>query len=161
MTRTSPRLRHTTTLILAFALTGAGLAHAAGQVSGKYIGNGTAAELAHALVVKHDDFMGKKAYTVVLTEKDPAKQEKPEFWAGFGKLGHALVIHVNVDGEIFGSAVAHQALEKAGFSSVGSLQVEGFTLEGGALLARFFTDGVKEFSGDKWEADLTVKAPLP
>ena len=148
-------------IALALALAAAGLARAAGEVSGKYVGNGTPAKLAHALVVKHEDFSGKKAYTVVLTEKDPAKQEKPDFWAAFGKLGHALIINVNVDGEIFGTQVAHQGLEKGGFSSIGSLQVEGFKLDGGTLSARFFTDGVKEFSGDKWEADLTVKAPLP
>lgn len=160
-TRPSPRLTRSTAVALALALAAAGLARAGGQVSGKYVGNGTAAKLAHALVVKHDDFSGKKAYTLVLTEKDPAKQEKPDFWANFGKLGHALIINVNVDGEIFGTQVAHQALEKAGFSSSGSLSVEGFKLEGGTLSGRFYTDGVEEFFGDKWEADVTVKAPLP
>ena len=161
MTRFFSRRTLSFAVVLALALGAAGLAGAAGEVSGKYVGNGTPAKLAHALVLPHEEFSGKKAYTLVLTEKDPAKQEKPDFWASFGKLGHALIINVDVEGGIFGTQVAHQGLEKSGFSSSGSLSVEGFKLDGGMLSGRFYTDGVQEFFGDKWEVDLTVKAPLP
>jgi hypothetical protein len=133
----------------------------AGQVTGTYVGNGKEARLAHVLVVPQEPFEGETAYTIILSEKDPAGVEKPDFDAMFGKLGHALVISLTRKGAIFSTQVCHQALEKSGFSAVGPLLVEGFKIEGKQLSARFYTKKEDEFFGDKWSADLTVKATLP
>jgi hypothetical protein len=132
-----------------------------GQVTGTYLGNGKEAKLAYALVVPHKPFDGEAAYTIILSEKNPAGVEKPDFDAMFGKLGHALVISVTRKGEIFSTQVCHQALAKSGFSSVGPLLVENFKIEGKQLSGRFYTKKEDEFFGDKWQADLTVKAALP
>lgn len=134
---------------------------AAGQVSGKYIGNGKAAKLAYAVVVPHEPWDNEPAYTLILSEKDPASAEKPDFDALFGKLGDALVVTVTKSGQVIGTQVCHQSLKKAGFSSSGTLQAEGLKLDGKTLSGRFFTKQQEEFFGDTWEVDLTVKAALP
>jgi hypothetical protein len=148
-------------LAAALLLAGSGAALAVGKVSGKYLGNGKPAALVHARVVPHEPWDGEPAYTIVLSEKDPAGVEKPDFDALFGKLGHALVVNVTRSGQLIGTQVCHQALEKSGFSSSGTLQVEGFEIEAGKLSARFFTAGENEFFGDRWEVDLKVEAALP
>jgi hypothetical protein len=148
-------------LILAAVVLAAPAAWSAGQVSGKYIGNGKPAKLVHAVVVPHEPWQGEAAYTVILAEKDPAGVKKPDFDAMFGKLGHALVVNVTRKGDIIGTQVCHQALEKSGFSSSGTLFVDGFKIEGKQLSGRFYTKEKEEFFGDTWEIDLTVKAGLP
>jgi hypothetical protein len=138
------------------------VALAAGMVSGKYTGNGKPAQLAFARVIPHEKWQDEAAYTLILSEKDASKVEKPDFDAMFGKLGHALVVNLTQKGEIFGTQVCHQALEKSGFSTVGPIKVERFSAEGGKLNAHLFTDGEQEFSGDKWQIDLEIKdVPLP
>jgi len=133
----------------------------AGQVTGKYIGNGKAANLTHAVVMPHDPWKDQPAYVIVLSEKDPATSKNPDTDAMFGKLGDALTVTVTKSGDIFGTQVCHQALKKAGFSTTGSLFVEGFKIEAGSLSGRFFTRKTEEFFGDTWEVDVTVKAALP
>jgi hypothetical protein len=107
------------------ALTAAALtamvAWGGGQVSGKYVGNGEEAKLSHAVVVPHEPWEGEQAYTVILSEKDPAGVKKPDFDALFGKLGHALIVSITRKGDIFSTQVCHQGLQKNGFSTVGSL----------------------------------------
>jgi hypothetical protein len=147
-------------------VTGSALAQAliaAGPVvTGKYLGNGKPAQLTHARIVPHEDWQGAKAWTLILSEKDAAKVDKPDFDAMFGELGHALVVSLTEKGEIFSVQVCHQALEKSGLSSSGTLSIEGFTIAGGKLSARFFTTKEEEFFGDRWEIDLKVTdAPLP
>jgi hypothetical protein len=132
------------------------------MVSGKYLGNKKPAQLAFARVVPHDPWQGEKAYTLILSEKDASKSQKPDFDAMFGELGHALVINVTDKGSIIGTQVCHQALQKSGFSSSGTLEVEGFSIAGGKLSGHFLTQGEKEFSGETWEIDLKVAGvPLP
>jgi len=133
----------------------------AGQVTGKYLGNGKAAKLAYAVVVPHEPWNNEPAYTLVLSEKEPAGSMKPDTQAMFGKLGDALTITVTKSGSIIGTQVCHQALKKAGFSTVGPLNAEGFKIEGGSLSGRFFTKKTEDFFGDTWEVDLTAKAALP
>jgi hypothetical protein len=147
-------------------VTGVGIGQAIGAagpvVSGKYLGNGKPAQLAFARIVPHEDWEGAKAWTLVISEKDVAKVDKPDFDAMFGELGHALVVGLNEKGSIFSVQVCHQALEKSGLSSSGTLSIEGFTIAGGKLSARFFTTKEEEFFGDRWEIDLKVTdAPLP
>ena len=149
-------------LLIVIAAVGAQVVAAAGMVSGKYIGNGKPAQLAFARVIPHEKWQDETAYTLILTEKDASKVEKPDFDAMFGKLGHALVINVTQSGSIFGTQVCHQALEKSGFSTVGPIKIERFAAAGGKMSGRFFTEGEQEFSGDKWFVDLEVKdVPLP
>lgn len=134
---------------------------AAGKVSGHYLGNGKEAKLAYAVVVPHEDWDDQKAYTLVLSEKDPSKVEKPDFDAMFGELGDALVLNVTQSGDIFGTQVCHQALEKAGFSTSGTVEVDGFKIEGKHLSGHFFTKEEQTFFDDKWSLDLEVEADLP
>lgn len=136
-------------------------AWAVGQVSGKYMGNARAAKLTHAVVIPHEPWQDEAAYTIILSEKDPSKADKPDFDAMFGKLGDALSVSVTAKGDIFSTQVSHQELKKSGFSSVGSLYLEGFKIEGGQMSGRLFTKKQEEFFGDTWEVDLTFKAPLP
>jgi hypothetical protein len=160
--RTRSRRCRTALSILSLAVLAASVAFAAGMVSGKYIGNGKPAQLAFARVLPHEKWQDETAYTLILTEKDSSKSQKPDFDAMFGELGHALVINITQKGSIFGTQVCHQALEKSGFSSIGPLKVERFAAAGGKLSGRFFTEGEQEFSGDKWQVDLEIKdVPLP
>jgi hypothetical protein len=133
----------------------------AGEVSGKYVGNGKQAKLAHAVVVPHDPWENEPAYTLVLSEKQPTGSAKADTEALFGKLGDAITITVTKSGKIIGTQVCHQSLKKAGFSTVGSIEAEGVKIEGGTLSGRFRTTEEKDFFGDKWDLDLTVKAALP
>jgi hypothetical protein len=130
-------------------------------VEGSYLGNGEAAELAHVRIIETDPWQGETSYTIVISEKDPSEVAKPDFDAMFGELGDALVVSVTESGEIFSTQVCHQSLEKSGFSSSGSLKIEGFKIEEGELSARFYTDGEQEFSGDRWQVDLKVTGELP
>lgn len=138
-------------------VTGADL-HAAGQVTGKYLGNGQEAKLAHAIVLPHEDWSGEKAYTLIFSEQDPKGVKKPDFDAMFGKLGHALVVHVTASGSVFGTQICHQALAKSGFSSSGTVEAKELKVEGGKVSGQLRTDGEKEFFGDLWEIDLTFEA---
>lgn len=153
------RLR-TLALLLALALAGAAAARA-GQVSGKYVGNGREAKLAFVTVIPHEEFSGEKAWTIIASEKDPKGSKKPDFDAQFGELGDALVISVTEKGDIFSVQVCHQQLDKAGFSSSGTLQVDGFSLGGGMISGHFFTKGENEFFGDTWSVDLKISGELP
>jgi hypothetical protein len=134
----------------------------AAKVSGEYLGNGKPAQIAHVRVIPHENWQDEKAWTIILSEKDAAKAEKPDFDAMFGELGSALVVSVTASGSIFSVQVCHQALEKSGFSSSGTLSAEGFSIAGGKLSGRFFTSKEEEFFEDRWKVDLVVKdAPLP
>jgi len=133
----------------------------AGEVSGTYLGNGKAAKLNHALVVAHEPWNGEPAYTLVLAEKAPSGSMEADTQAMFGKLGDALTITVTKSGKIIGTQVCHQALKKAGFSTVGTIEAEGLKIEGGQLSGRFYTAKEQEFFGDKWQLDLKAKAALP
>jgi hypothetical protein len=131
-----------------------------GQVTGKYLGNGKEAKLSHAIAIKIDDWSGEPAYQLVLTEKDPAGAAKPDFDALFGKLGNALLVKVTQSGKIFGTEICHQSLKRSGVSSVGSLNMEKFKIEGNTIAGRIFTNGPAEIFDETWEADLTIAAPV-
>lgn len=148
-------------LALAAVLLAVPAAWSAGQVTGKYIGNGKPAKLAYAVVVPHEPWQGEKAYTIILSEKNPAGVEKPDYDAMFGKLGDALVVSVTAKGDIFSTQVCHQALKRSGFSTTGSLYVDNFKIEGKQLSGRFYTKHKEDFFDDSWEADLNVKAAVP
>jgi hypothetical protein len=133
----------------------------AGEVTGKYIGNGKAAKLVYAVVVPHEPWNDEPAYTLVLSEKAASGSMGADTQAMFGKLGDALTITVTKSGKIIGTQVSHQALKKAGFSTVGTIEAEGVKIDAGTLSGRFYTTKEEDFFGDKWELDLKAKAALP
>jgi hypothetical protein len=105
--------------------------------------------------------MEEKAWTIVMSEQDPAGVDDPAFAAMFDKLGHALVVHVTESGSIFGTQVCHQSLGRKGFSTSGTIKIDGFSVTSGQLQAHIFTDGPQTFFDDTWSLDLTLTAPLP
>jgi hypothetical protein len=140
------------------ATAGAG-AEGEASVSGKFVGNGKDVKLVHAVAVPREPWMDKEAWTVVLSEQAARPDGKPDWDGPFGKLGGALAVAVTVEGNIFGTEVYHPALEHKPFSSVGSLAMEGFKIENGALSGRLVMKEPDEFFGDTWLVDLAFSAP--
>jgi hypothetical protein len=128
-------------------------------VAGKFVGNGKEAKLAFVSAYPREAFADKPSLTIVMTEKDHSKDKKPDFKAGFGDYGNALIISCHEDGSIFGCEVSHSAHSKRGFSSVGSIDFAEFQIAGGQVQGKLRTDGEQEFFGDKWNVDLVVAAP--
>ncbi|MCB1866912.1 MAG: hypothetical protein KDG50_15955 [Chromatiales bacterium] len=145
---------------LALIVPGAG-ALAAGSATGHYVGNGRDAKLPNVSVIKNDGWEGRKGWTIIASEKPSGGSKKPDFDAQFGKLGDALVLSVTEDGELFSAQICHQALKRSGFSSSGTIKVNGFSMKGGEVSAHFTTDGERSFFDDKWSVDLKINAPLP
>ena len=130
-------------------------------VSGKFIGDGKAAQIKFVSVEEEEPFSGKEAIALIFTEKDPAASKKPSFDAMFGKLGSALILKVHRDGGIFGCQVAHSAHKKSGFSSLGQIHMEEFEIAGGNVTGHVSTGGTLDTFDQKWEVDLKFAAPLP
>ncbi|MEQ1860367.1 MAG: hypothetical protein ABMA13_10555 [Chthoniobacteraceae bacterium] len=130
-------------------------------VSGKFIGNGKNAAIKFVTAGEREAFSGKEAISLIFTEKDPAKAEKPSFDAMFGRLGSALILSVHHDGGIFGCEVNHSAHQKQGFSALGEIKMVEFKIAGGNVSGRVSTGKELDAFGEKWEVDLTFAAPLP
>ncbi len=130
-------------------------------VSGKFLGDGRDGKIQHLVVQTREPFNDKASIRLVFTEKDPSGSKKPDFDAGFNKLGSALIISVFKDGQIFGCEVAHTAHSKAPFSSVGKIKVVDMKVTDTHVSGRVTTGGEEEAFGQKWEVDLTFSAPLP
>jgi hypothetical protein len=129
-------------------------------VEGKFIGNGKAAKLAFVSAYSREPFADKASLTIVMTEKDHSRDAKPDFKAGFGNYGDALIISCHEqDGNVFGCVVSHSAHAKRGFSSVGAIDISEFQITGGQVQGRLQTAGEEEFFSDKWLVDLTFAAP--
>jgi hypothetical protein len=129
-------------------------------VTGTFKGNGKEAKLAFVSARWGEPFSGKAGIELVFTEKDQSKSKKPEFDAGFGKLGSALVISLHDDGSIYGCQVVHSAHQKQGFSSIGSLETNDFSYADGKVEGELTTHGQVETFGETWEVDLKFVAPL-
>jgi hypothetical protein len=129
-------------------------------VTGMFKGNGKEGNLAYVSAHWREPFDGKPGIALVFTEKDHSKNAKPDFDAGFGKFGNALVIAVFEDGNIFSCQVVHSAHAKKGFSSVGQIRTNNFKFEDGKVEGELITDGQLEFFGDIWEVNLKFVAPL-
>jgi hypothetical protein len=130
------------------------------EVTGKFLGNGKSAKLAHGWAGPTEKWQGEESYVLVLSEKPATELKQPDFDAFFGELGGALIVKLTKTGSIFGTEVYHEALEKKPFSSVGTLNLEDYKLEGDVISGRLYTDGPDEFSGETWEVDLTFRASL-
>ena len=90
---------------------------------------------------------------LVFTEKDPAKEKNPKIPAMFSKLGSALIVTVDPEGDIIGCTVAHSAHEKSGFSTLGQLKMSDFNVP----FTREFEPG-KRVVGDELKVELQIEA---
>jgi len=130
------------------------------SVSGVFKGNGKEAKLAYVSAHWREPFSDKPSMDLVFTEKDHSKDKKPDFNASFGKFGSALIISLHEDGEIFGCQVVHNAHQKQGFSSIGSIHTNDFTFEGGKVEGELTTDGKVDTFGETWEVNIKFVTPL-
>jgi hypothetical protein len=130
------------------------------SVTGTFKGNGKEAKLAYVSAHWREPFSDKPSMVLVFTEKDHFKDKKPDFNAGFGKFGSALIISLHEDGEIFGCEVVHSAHSKQGFSSVGQIKTDNFEFKDGKVEGELTTDGQVEVFGETWEVKLKFVAPL-
>ena len=130
------------------------------SVTGVFKGNSKDAKLAYVSANWREPFGDKPSLDLVFTEKDHSKDKKPDFNAGFGKFGSALIISLHDDGEIFGCQVVHGAHQKQGFSSIGSIHTNDFTFENGKVESELTTDGQVDTFGETWEVKIKFVAPL-
>jgi hypothetical protein len=130
------------------------------SVSGKFQGNGKDAKLAHVSAHWREPFSDKPSFVLVFTEKDHSADKKPDFKAGFGDFGSALVISLHENGSIFGCQVVHAAHEKQGFSSLGNIKTSNFEFVDGKIEGELATDGKVETFGETWEVKLKFVVPL-
>src|SRR5437773_2603364 len=130
------------------------------SVTGLFKGNGKEAKLAHVSAHWREPFSDKPSMVLVFTEKDHSKDKKPDFNAGFGKFGSALVVSLHEDGEIFGCEVAHSALRHQNFSSIGNIQTNNFEYADDKLQGELTTGGPADVFGESWEVNVKFVAPL-
>ncbi len=130
------------------------------SVIGVFKGNGKEAKLAYVSAHWREPFNDKPGMVLVLTEKDHSKDPKPDFNAAFGRFGSALIISLHEDGGIFGCQVVHNAHQKQGFTSLGSIKTNDFTFEDGKVEGELTTDGQVDTFGETWEVKIKFVAPL-
>jgi hypothetical protein len=129
-------------------------------VTGIFKGNGKDAKLAYVSAHWREPFGEKPSMVLVFTEKDHSKDKKPDFGAGFGKFGSAVVVSLHEDGDIFGCEVAHSALKHKNFSSIGSIKTNDFEYADGKVQGELTTDGPADVFGENWEVNVKFVAPL-
>jgi len=130
------------------------------SVTGVFKGNGKDAKLAYVSAHWREPFGEKPSMDLVFTEKDHSKDKKPDLNAAFGRFGSALIISAHDDGEIFGCQVVHNAHQKQGFSSIGSIHTNDFSFENGKVEGELTTDGQIDTFGETWEVKIKFVAPL-
>jgi hypothetical protein len=130
------------------------------SVTGVFKGNGKEAKLAYMSAHWREPFGDKPSMVLVFTEKDHSKDKKPDFNAGFGKFGSAVIVSLHEDGDIFGCEVAHSALQHKNFSSIGTIKTNDFEYADGQVKGELTTDGPADIFGETWEVNLKFVAPL-
>ena len=130
------------------------------SVTGVFKGNGKEAKLAYVSAHWREPFGDKPSMVLAFTEKDHSKDKKPDFNAGFGKFGSALVVSLHEDGDIFGCEVAHTALKHQNFSSIGRIKTDNFQFADGQVQGELATDGPVDVFGETWEVKIKFVAPL-
>jgi hypothetical protein len=130
------------------------------SVTGVFKGNGKDAKLAYVSAHWREPFGDKPSIVLVFTEKDHSKDKKPDFNAGFGKFGSALIVSLHEDGDIFGCEVAHTALKHQNFSSIGKIATNDFEYADGQVRGALTTDGPTDVFGETWEVNVQFVAPL-
>src|SRR5262249_35795133 len=129
-------------------------------VAGVFKGNGKDAKLGYVSAHWREPFGDKPSIVLVFTEKDHSKDKKPDFNAGFGKFGSALVVSLHEDGDIFGCEVAHSALKHQNFSSIGKINTNDFEYADGQVKGELTTDGPADVFGESWEVNVKFVTPL-
>ena len=130
------------------------------SVTGVFKGNGKDAKLAYVSAHWREPFGDKPSIVLVFTEKDHSKDKKPDFNAGFGKFGSALIVSLHEDGDIFGCEVAHSALKHQNFSSIGKINTNDFEYADGQVKGELTTNGPADVFGEAWEVNVQFVAPL-
>src|SRR6266550_572695 len=130
------------------------------SVTGVFKGNAKDAKVAYVSAHWREPFGDKPSIVLVFTEKDHSKDKKPDFNAGFGKFGSALVVSLHEDGDIFGCEVAHSALKHQNFSSIGKIATNDFEYADGQVKGELTTDGPADVFGESWEVNVKFVAPL-
>src|SRR5213080_1613915 len=130
------------------------------SVTGVFKGNGKEAKLTYVSAHWREPFSDKPSMVLVFTAKDHSKDKKPDFNAGFGKFGSALIISLHEDSDIFGCQVVHTAHQKQGFSSIGQIKTNNFEFADGKVQGELTTDGQAEVFGETWEVNVKFVAPL-
>jgi hypothetical protein len=130
------------------------------SVTGEFKGNGKEAKLAYVSAHWREPFSDKPSMVLVFTEKDHSKDQKPDFDAGFGKFGSALIVSLREDGDIFGCEVAHSALQHKNFNSIGTIKTNDFEYADGKVQGELTTDGQADVFGETWGVNVKFVAPL-
>src|SRR2546429_9801658 len=148
--------------VVAVALVSAAQLRAAdSEVSGVFKGNDQPAKLMFVSAHKGTPFADKDTIKLVFTEKDHAKDERPELKALFGDYGSALVIGIQPDGKIVTCDIVHEAHKQKPISSPASDKMSDFKSEGGQISGKIATDGKEEAFGQTWEVNLIFKTKAP
>ena len=131
------------------------------EVSGIFKGNDQPAKLMFVSAHKGTPVAGKDTIKLVFTEKDHAKNERPDLKALFGDYGSALMIGIQPDGKVVTCDIAHEALKQKPISSPSSVKMSDFKNEGGQISGKLATDGKQEAFGQTWEVNLVFKTKAP
>src|SRR6266478_7895504 len=148
-------------VFLVVVLTAAQLGAADSEVSGVFKGNDQPAKLAFVSAHKGTPIAGKETIKLVFTEKDHAKDERPDLKALFGDYGSALMIGIQPDGKVVTCDIAHEALKQKPISSPSSVKMSDFKNEVGQISGKLATDGKQEAFGQTWEVNLVFKTKAP
>ena len=131
------------------------------EVSGVFKGNDQPAKLVFVSAHKGTALAGKDTIKLVFTEKDHAKDERPDLKALFGDYGSALMIGIQPDGKVVTCDIAHEALKQKPISSPASVKMSEFKNEGGQISGKLATNGKEEAFGQTWEVSLVFKTKAP
>jgi len=131
------------------------------EVSGVFKGNDQPAKLMFVSAHKGTPVAGKDTIKLVFTEKNHAKDERPDLKALFGDYGSALMIGIQPDGKVVTCDIAHEALKQKPISSPSSVKMSDFKNEGGQISGKLATDGKQEAFGQTWEVNLVFKTKAP
>ena len=148
--------------VVAVALVSAAQLRAAdSEVNGIFKGNYQPAKLMFVSAHKGTPVAGKDTIKLVFTEKNHAKDERPDLKALFGDYGSALMIGIQPDGKVVTCDIAHEALKQKPISSPSSVKMSDFKNEGGQISGKLATDGKQEAFGQTWEVNLVFKTKAP
>src|ERR1700731_2586045 len=142
-------------------LSAAQLRAADSEISGVFKGNDQPAKLMFVSAHKGTAFAGKDTIKLVFSEKDHAKDERPDLKALFGDYGSALMIGIQPDGKVVTCDIAHEALKQKPISSPSCVKMSEFKNEGGQISGKLATDGKQEAFGQTWEVNLIFKTKAP
>jgi len=147
--------------VVVSSLSAAQLRAADSEVSGVFKGNDQPAKLMFVSAHKGTPVAGKDTIKLVFTEKDHAKDERPDLKALFGDYGSALMIGIQPDGKVVTCDIAHEALKQKPISSPSSVKMSDFKNEVGQISGKLATDGKQEAFGQTWEVNLVFKTKAP